>query len=270
MRIQTKRTLQVALVSGGLLMVGIGSSASEAATVTPDVPVSPLDQLVANGAADDLQAAQSLQQPATGVYPRHPAAVLHTVPTHLLQYAPAPSAEISGDLPEEDLNAPLGSELAATDLPVLPFTVPPTATAATELDRTTVSPVDGQLPVLPLHGSVATQPLDPGAGTRVTGLRTSAARTGAVQPPAPALPAAMPTYDPRAAALPLLGGLLPILPMRAPALNGVQPTSLTGLSQLAGSTPLTRSGRPNAGAVTAPLNQHGPGALESAAALLRR
>ncbi|MEV6640596.1 hypothetical protein [Amycolatopsis sp. NPDC051371] len=44
--------------------------------------------------------------------------------------------------------------------------------------------------------------------------------------------------------------------------------SLTGLTQLAGSTPLTHGGRYNTGAVTAPLTQHGPGTLESATALL--
>jgi hypothetical protein len=41
MRIQTKRVLQVALVSGGLLMVGTaGASADE--TIASDVPGSPL------------------------------------------------------------------------------------------------------------------------------------------------------------------------------------------------------------------------------------
>ncbi len=256
MRIQTKRTLQVALVSGGLLMVGTGS-ASAAEIVDPGASVSPLDQLSTNpglhDAADAVNSAHPVQT-ITAVLPavtqQGPAAVLHTVPAQLLQHLPAPSAEVSGDQPEQDLNAPLGSELAATDLPALPA-----------------------LPVLPLRGDASTQPLNPGAGTRVTGLQTSGASTEAVQS----------TYDRRAdqpaATLPLLGGLLPstngVLPTRAPALNGVsavtQPAALTGLTQLAGSTPLTHSGRYNTTAVTAPLTQNGPtGLVESATALLRK
>ncbi|OXM61120.1 hypothetical protein [Amycolatopsis vastitatis] len=244
-----------------------------------------------------------MQQAATGVDLRHPVqalntvlpatqqrpapvtdapapAVLHTVPMHLLQHDPAPSAEVSGDLPEQNLNAPLGSELDATDLPVLPATVPLTATPDTVPDRATITPVDGPLPVLPLHGTVSTQPLNLDAGTRVTGLHTSTAPTGAVQPAAPVQPPATPASDRRAdtpaAGLPLLGGLLPstngLLPTRSPALNGVsdvtQLVSLTGLTQLAGSTPLTHGGRYNTGAVAAPLTQHGPGTLESATTLL--
>ncbi|MEV6640595.1 hypothetical protein [Amycolatopsis sp. NPDC051371] len=196
MRIQTKRTLQVALVSGGLLVVGTGS-ASAAETVNPDVPASPVDQLVTNpGPVQTLTTvlAATRQGPAPAADAPAPAAVLHAVP--VLQHDPAPSAEVSGDLPEQHLNAPLGSELAATDLPVLPLT----ATADTVPGRATVTPVDGRLP---LHGNVSTQPLIPGAGTRVTGLRTSTAPVGAVQP----------AYDRRAdapaAGLPLLGGLLP-------------------------------------------------------------
>ncbi|MEV6647764.1 hypothetical protein [Amycolatopsis sp. NPDC051371] len=301
MRIQTKRTLQVALASGGLLMVGTGG-ASAAETVTPDVPASSLDQLVinpgqhgvadaVNGVTNGLEATQS--QAAAGVLPAAiqqspapaaeapvPAGVLHMVPVHLLQHDPAPSADVDGDLPEQDLNAPLGGELAATDLPVLPVTAPLTATPDTMPGRATVTPVDGQLTALPLRGEVSTQPLNPNAGTRVTGLHTSGASAGAVQSAAPVLPPAMPTYDRRAdtpaAGLPLLGGLLPstngVLPSGVPALNGVSDVtrlaSLTGLTQLAGSTPLTHGGRYNTGAVTAPLTQHGPGTLESATALL--
>ncbi len=318
MRIQTKRTLQVALVSGGLLLVGAGG-ASAAETVTPDVPASPLDQIVTNpglhgaadtvnSATDDLQAAHTMQQTATGVDLQHPvqaittvllpattpqqrpapatdapasAAVLHTVPVHLLQHELAPRPEVGGDLPEQDLNAPLGSELAATDLPVLPATGPLTATADTVPGRATVTPVDGQLPVLPLRGDVSAQPLDP-AGTRVTSLNTPDAPTEAVQPAAPVQPTAVPIYNRRAdipaAGLPLLGGLLPningVLPTRAPALSGVsdvtQLASLTGLTQLAGSTPLTHGGRYNTSAVTAPLTQHGPGTLDPATSLLRK
>jgi hypothetical protein len=305
MRIQTKLTLKVALATGGLLMVGTGS-ASAAETVNPDGPDSPVDQLVADagmpsvadtihGAPDDLQAAPGVdpvqaltttlvatpqQRPAPALVP---AAVLHAVPLHLLQHDLTPSAEVSGDVPEPDLNAPLGSELAATDLPalpVLPATAPLTATPdtlpATDLPvlpaaapltpdtlpaRAATPPADGELPVLPLHGSISTQPLDPTAGTRVTGLHTAAAPTDKAQPPAPIRPPAMPAHDQRtdqpAAGLPLLGGLLPSTngvlrtPLSVPALNGV-----SGVTQPASLTRLT---------------QQGPGALvESAAKLLRK
>ncbi|MEV7097294.1 hypothetical protein AB0M80_31015 [Amycolatopsis sp. NPDC051045] len=271
MRIHTKRTLQVALVSGGLLMVGTGS-ASAAEPVDPAAPASPLDQLLTtaglhdvtdtvDGATDDLQATQPLQQAATGVDLQHPgqaldsvlpaaqrpapataapatAAVLHTVPVHLFQHDLAPSAEVGGDLPEPNLNAPLGRELAATDLPALPATVPLTATPDTALDRATITPVDGPLPVLPLHGAVSTQPLDPAAGTRVTGLHTSDVSTDDQRADTPAT------------TLPLLGGLLPstngVLPTQAPVLTGLSDltrlASLTGLTKPAGSTPLTQQG----------------------------
>jgi hypothetical protein len=261
MRIQTKRTLQVALASGGLLMVGAGS-APAAETVTPDVPASPLDQL-----------GTDLRHPVPAADAPAPAVVLHTVPVHLLQHELVPSAEVGGDLSEPDLNAPLGSELAATALPVLPVAVPLTATADTAPSRAAVTPVDGRLPVLPLSGDVVTRPLDPGAGTRVTGLHTAAVPVQAV----------VPTQDRRAdtpaATLPLLGGLTSstngVLPTRAPALNGLSDVtrlvSLTGLTQLAGSTPLTHGGRYNTGVVTAPLTGQGPGALvEPATALLRK
>ncbi|WP_410638086.1 hypothetical protein [Amycolatopsis sp. lyj-346] len=268
MRIHTKRTMQVALVSGGLLLVGTGS-ASAAVAVDPGVADSPLDQLVTqpalHGVTDDLQAAQPLEQASTGLDLRHPAqaldAVLHTVPVHLFEQELAPSAEVVGDLPEHDLNAPLGSELAATDLPALPVAVPLTATPNTAPERATLMPVDGELPVLsalPVHGDVSGRPLDPEEGTRVTGLHTSA---GLAEAAAPGRPPAEPTHDQRAdtsaAGLPLLGGLLPningLLPTQAPALAGVpELASLNSLTHLAGSTPLTHGSRYNTGAVTAP------------------
>jgi hypothetical protein len=299
MRIYTNRTLQVALVSGGLLMVGTGS-ASAAEPADPGAPASPVDQLAPTaglhdvtdtvGATDALQAVQPLLQAVSGVDLQHPGqalgtvlpttqrpapaiaapapvAALHTVPVHLFQRELAPSAEIASDLPEQHLNAPLGQELAATDLPVLPATVPLTATADAAPDRAGITPVDGPLPVLPLHGTFSTRPLDPAAGTRVTGLNTSDVSTSDQRADTPASP------------LPLLGGLLAgtseILPTQAPALNGLtdvtQLASLAGLTKLVGSTPLTHSGRYNTGAVTAPLTQHGPGPLaQPATALLRK
>ncbi|SFW60099.1 hypothetical protein [Amycolatopsis australiensis] len=235
MRIRTKRTLQIALVSGGLLMVGAGSASAAEPATDPGLP----------GLTDttgDLAQVLDTVLPATT---QQPTAVLHTVPVHLLQQEPAPSAEVDGDLPEQDLNAPLGSELAATDLPALPAIVPLTATPDTVPDRATITPVDGELPEVPLHGTVSTQPLDPSAGTRVTGLHTSDVPAAADQR------ADMP-------ALPLVGGLLPSTGL-LPALSGVPDlsrlTSLGGLTQLAGSTPLTHGGRYNTGALTAPLSQ---------------
>ncbi len=233
MRIQTKRTLQVALVSGALLTVGAGSAA--AAVSDPVLP------------------AASQQRPAPATDAPAPAAVLHTVPLHLLQHEVTPSTEVTGELPEHDLNAPLGSELAATEVPVLPIALPLTATADTASDRIS-TPIDGGLP---LQGTVTTQPLNPTAGTRVTGLSTSDSRRA----------------DAPAAGLPLLGALLPsatgLLPTQAPALGGASDlTSLAGLTKLAGSTPLTQGGRYNTSAVTAPVTQHGPATLESATKLL--
>ncbi|MGW4061946.1 hypothetical protein ACWEGE_26960 [Amycolatopsis sp. NPDC004747] len=221
MRIHTKRTLQVALVSGGLLMVGTGSASALDGVTTP-----------VEGATGDLQVARPLEQAVTGVdAARTLGAVLHTVPADLFRQQPAPSAEVAGELPEQDLNAPLGRELGATELPVLP--------------------VDGGLPV---HGSVSTEPLDPEEGTRVTGLHTTDIPAEAAPEPRAGTPAA---------GLPLVGGLLPstggLLPTQAPALTGLsdlsQLTSLTGLTQLAGSTPLNQGGRYNTGAATAPVTR---------------
>ncbi|MEU0535588.1 hypothetical protein [Amycolatopsis tolypomycina] len=221
MRIHTKRTLQVALVSGGLLMVGTGSASALDGVTTP-----------VEGVTGGLQAARPLEQIMTGADAARPLVeVLHTVPAELFRQQLVPGAEVDGELPEHDLNAPLGRELGATELPVLP--------------------VDGGLPV---HGSVSTRPLDPEEGTRVTGLHT----TDFAAEAAPESRAAAP-----AAGLPLVGGLLPstggLLPTQAPALTGLsdltQLTSLTGLTQPAGNTPLNQGGRDNTGAATAPVAQ---------------
>jgi len=238
MRIQMKRTLQVALVSGGLLLVGAGGASAA------DV--------------DTLPAAAQQATPATEA--PAPAPLLHTVPVHLFQQEVAPSTEVTGELPEHDLNAPLGSELTATDVPVLPIALPLTATADTTPDSApdrTALPLEGGLP---LHGTVTTQPLNPTAGTRVTGLSTSDSRRA----------------DAPAAGLPLLGTLLPsatgLLPTQVPALGGAsdvtQLASLTGLTKLAGSTPLNQGGRYNTGAVTSPVTQQTPATLKSVTKLL--
>ncbi|MFJ7211802.1 hypothetical protein [Amycolatopsis sp. NPDC098790] len=220
MRIQTKRTLQVALVSGGLLMVGAG--AASAAVSGDTVPA----------------ASQQRPAPATDAPASIP--LLHTVPVHLLQHEVTPSADVTGELPEHDLNAPLGSELTATEVPSLPIALPLTAAADTAPDRTTVTPIDGGLP---LHGTITTNPLNPAEGTRVTGVSTSESRRADT-------------------GLPLLGSLLP---------SGILPTDLTslaGVTKLAGSTPLNQGGRYSTGAVTAPVTQHGPAALEKVTKLL--
>jgi hypothetical protein len=216
----TKRTLRSALISGGLLMLGTGI-ASAAENVDPDVPASPLD----------LHSAQ----------PQASAAMLYAVPAQLLQHEPAPIAEFADDVTEYDLNAPLGSELGAIALPVLPSASPGRST-----------PIDAPLPVtVPLRGKVSAQPLTP-SGTRVTGLRTE---TAAV----PGMTAGTGRTDAPAATLPLPVGLLPTdvasLPMRLP--SGGDP------QQFAQSTPLTHGGRYNTQAVTSSLTG-------SAAALLRK
>jgi hypothetical protein len=278
---RTKRALQSALISGGLLMLGTGI-ASAAENVNPDVPASPLDQLLPapelTGLAETvagatgnptqplLQAAtdpdlrapaqvlHSALSPATAQRPGPaPAAILHTVPMRLLQHEPAPIAELPGDVTEYDLNAPLGSELGATALPALP------AVAPTSILPGRSTPVDAPLPIMvPLHGKVSAQPLTP-AGTRVTGLRTE---TAAV-PGTAAVPADTSRSDAPAATLPLLGGLMPSdvtnLPTRMPTSGD--------LHQLAQNTPLTHGGRYNTQAVTSTLTDAAVSALAPARSL---
>ncbi|QKV76808.1 hypothetical protein [Amycolatopsis sp. Hca4] len=256
MRIQTKRILQVALASGGLLAVGSGVASAE--SIVPGVSDAVLGQLATNpgihhfantvnGAPEQLQAVtettgedlQQSDQPLAAALPavQQPvvgslAPVLHVVPLHLLQQDVAPSTEADGDSPEHDLNAPLGSELSATDLPALPAALPLAATADTEQGRATITPVDDRLP---LHGNVSTEPLDPEAGTRVTGLQASADAAAPLQQ----------TDERSATGLPLVGGLVPSTG-GLPTLNGLpdvtQLLSLGGLTQLAGNTPLTQGG----------------------------
>ncbi len=120
MRIHTKRILQVALVSGGLLLVGAGSAGAAGVSLQQPVPA--------------LDAVPSIDVPA----------VLYPVAAPLWQHVPAPSAEASGELQEPDLNAPLGSELAATELPALPLT----ATSHTTPDTTPERAIGDGLPLL--------------------------------------------------------------------------------------------------------------------------
>ncbi|WP_410587153.1 hypothetical protein [Amycolatopsis sp. lyj-23] len=271
MRIQTKRILQVALASGGLLAVGSGVASAE--SIVPGVSDAVLGGLTTNPGmhnfADAVNGVTAALQPGQAVSEVVPAAqqrpapaagasvlgpILHAVPLHLLQQGVAPSAQTDGDQPEHDLNAPLGSELSATELPALPATLPLTADAQQE--RSAVAPVGDRLP---LHAVVSPESVVP-AGTRVTGLQDAAAPVSNRGTNAPA-------------GLPLVGSLLPatggLLPMHAPTLTGVpdltQLLSLGGLTQLAGSTPLTQGGLPTTGV---PLAEHGPASpAESATAL---
>ncbi len=273
----TKRTLQATLISGGLLMLGTGiASASE--NVNPDVPASPLDQLLPapelhgitnklTAAAGDLQAAPPLQHATTAMDLQHPTqalsstlstvggqrpapatdapvSVLYPVPVQLLQHDLAPSAQLDGDLPEHDLHAPLGSELGATALPSLPAIAP-----ASILPVTLPGGAPAEVGLPPVRGTVSTEPLAP-SGTRVTGVHTGATPAGVSAPVAPARPAvasgmsAAPAHSDRAdtaaGALPLLGGLLPTTTASLPTSTAGTPVRMPSAGGLTALTQLTR------------------------------
>ncbi|WP_410562151.1 hypothetical protein [Amycolatopsis sp. cmx-4-61] len=285
MRIQTKRILQVALASGGLLAVGSGVASAE--SIVPGVTDAVLGQLstnpgmhnfadTVNGVTADLKTvhpptAADVQQPGQILSPVLPAVqqattagvlapVLHAVPLQLLQQYVAPSAEADGEQPEYNLNAPVGSELAATELPALPAALPLTPAADTQQGLPTVAPVDART-ISPDH-------VNPEAGTRVTGLQAVPQAAQLAQPVAAPV-RGRGTAAP--AGLPLVGGLLPsasgLLPTHAPTLNGVPDVtrllSLGGLTELIGSTPLAQG-------AGGPLAQHGPASPADAATALTR
>ncbi|KDN17605.1 hypothetical protein [Amycolatopsis rifamycinica] len=103
MRVYVKRILQVALISGGLLAVGTGAASAAPTGVDP-----------AQALATVLPAVQESPVPALeSLAP----AVLHTVPASLFQLSPSTAVD---ELAEPNLNAPVGSELTATELPALP------------------------------------------------------------------------------------------------------------------------------------------------------
>jgi hypothetical protein len=237
-----KYLLQTTVTTGGLLMLGTGiASASE--NVDPDLPASPLDQIVApaaSGLTEALQQARPLQQldsadedslqPATdAVVNDVPAAVpptttpvgpVYPVPAGLLDFLPVQLSDIADEAQEPDLNAPLGAELGAAELPTLPVLSRVEQAHDSLPVRKPTLPVQGEFAVLPapVDTTVATDPLDAGSGTRVTAVHTDAPKTATgfetpgsgSMPGASAVPGHAQRADTPASALPLAGGLLPV------------------------------------------------------------
>lgn len=272
-----KYLLQTTAATGGLLMLGTGiASASE--NVDPDLPASPLDQFgapVAGGLTAAMQQARPLEQldaadedslqPSVDAVLRDvPAAVpptttpvgpVYPVPTGLLDFLPLQLGDVMGEAQEPDLNAPLGAELGATELPTLPFlSRVEQAHDSLPLDKPTL-PVHSELAVLPapVDTTVATDVLDAGSGTRVTAFHADAPQTATEfeTPGSVSMPgmSAVPTPDQRAgtsaSTLPLVGGLLPmgesILPAHT-ATNGGLPV-LGGIAPLSQKAPLLGAGQ---------------------------
>ncbi len=230
-----KYILQATLAGGGLLMLGTGI-ASAAENVDPDLPASPLDQHaiapVTSGLAEALRqleaASQDSVRPAVDTMVTDvPAAVpptttpvgpVYPVPADLLDLLPPKVTDVAEDLPEPDLYKPLGAELSATQLPVLPVLPRVEHVEDALAGHEPAIPVQSELavPLVPLSGTVASDPLNADSGTRVTALHAEApevANTNEAPRPTP-MPAmsGMPGHPQRAdraaSDLPLVGGLL--------------------------------------------------------------
>ncbi|WP_410651380.1 hypothetical protein [Amycolatopsis sp. cmx-4-54] len=179
-----KFVVRTTLVSGGLLMVGPGvASATE--NVDPDLPASLVDQQVVTPAVvvlgDSLREAKPLQQletagrramqPVVDTADGAPGAATPAGPVHPAQVASLRSKplEVTEDVLEPELNG----STASVDLPVL-------STLERTSDKANPLATGGELrtPSLPLSGTVVTDPLDPGAGTRVTAVNADAPELG--------------------------------------------------------------------------------------------
>ncbi|MFI9452727.1 hypothetical protein [Amycolatopsis sp. NPDC052450] len=265
MQNRLKYLLQITATTGGLLMLATGAaSASEKAD--RDLPATPLDQIVAPAAAGLTEAMQqarpleqldaadedSLQPSVDAVLNDVPAAVpptttpvgpVYPVPAGLLDFLPLQPGDVAGDAQEPDLNAPLGAELGAAELPALPI-LSRVEQAHDSLPAVKPAlPVHGEFAVLPapVDTTVATDPLDAGSGTRVTAFHTDAPKTAT---PASSLPlvggllpmggSLLPTQMATNGGLPVLGEIAP-LSQNSPALaeNGV--LGLPAVQQLTGS-----------------------------------
>ncbi|MEV6908045.1 hypothetical protein [Amycolatopsis sp. NPDC051071] len=264
-----KYLLQTTVTTGGLLMLGTGiASASE--NVNPDLPASPLDQIVApavGGLTEAMQQARpvqqvdtadedSLQPTADAVVNDVPAAVpptatpvgpIYPVPMTLLDFLPSRLSEVVGEAPEPDLNAPLGAELAAAALPTLPVLSRVEQVHDSLPMRKPALPVHGEfaVPHAPVDTTIATDPLDAGSGTRVTAVHLDAPKTAtelgtpgsASTPSVSAVPGHAQRADTPASGLPLVGGLLP-------AGGSILPTNMAtngGLPVLGKVAPLTQN-----------------------------
>ncbi|RSN16435.1 hypothetical protein DMC63_23130 [Streptomyces sp. WAC 05977] len=146
-----KFVVRTTLVSGGLLMVGPGvASATE--NVDPDLPASLVDQQVVTPAVvvvgDSLRQAKPLQQ-------------LETAGRRAIQ----PVADTANGAPGAATPAGPVHPAQLTSLRSKPLEV-------------TEDVLETETPSLPLSGTVATDPLDPGAGTRVTAVNADAPELG--------------------------------------------------------------------------------------------
>ncbi|OLZ54678.1 hypothetical protein BS329_09250 [Amycolatopsis coloradensis] len=183
-----KYALGTTLAGGGLVMLGAGV-ASAAGNVAPSLPATPVDQNLVTSAVsglteamrqarplDQLAAADqdSLQPAVTTAMTDVPAAVPPTT-TPVGQVYPAPmgslpSLPVVGDLRAPDLNSPLDVQLDEADLPVVPLfsRVEHAQDALTALKPNTPVHSEFELLPAPVDGTVVTDPLDAGSGTRVT------------------------------------------------------------------------------------------------------
>ncbi|HET6285366.1 MAG TPA: hypothetical protein VFG15_01280 [Amycolatopsis sp.] len=265
-----KYLLQTTVTTGGLLMLGTGiASASE--NVNPDLPASPLDQIVAPAAGglseavkqarplQQLEAADedSLQPSVDAVVNDVPAAVpptstpvgpVYPVPAGLLDFLPLRLDEIASEAQEPNLNGPLGAELGAAELPVLPILSRVEQAPDSLPVRMPNLPVQSEFAILPapVDTTVATDPLDAGSGTRVTAVHVAAPRS-ATERRTPG------------STLPLVGGLLPagesILPTQM-ATNGGLPV-LGEIAALPQNAPLLGADQTSAGTPSPALGENG-------------
>ncbi|MBB5854488.1 hypothetical protein ACFQ05_14360 [Amycolatopsis umgeniensis] len=230
-----KYILQATLASGGLLMLGTGI-ASAAENVDPDLPASLLDQHttapVTSGLAEALRQLDTAKQdsvlpavdtmvtdvPAAVPPTSTPVGPVYPVPADLLDLLPPKVGDVAEALPEPDLYQPLGAELGATQLPILPVFPRVEQVENTLAGHEPAIPVQSELavPLVPLSGTVASDPLNAGSGTRVTALHAEAPQVansneapGLTPMPAMAdVPGHPQRTDRSASELPLVGGLL--------------------------------------------------------------
>ncbi len=275
-----KYVLQATVISGGLLTLGTGI-ASAAENVNPDLPASVLDQQVltpaVSGIVDAVKQARPLQQVETSSQDalrpaadtaagaptlKTPVGPIHAVPVELFQSVPTQIDEIVKETREPDLHAPLGAEIGATEVPLLPVL----SRMETVRDSLPVTLVDGTLPapVPPMSGTITTDPLDPEAGTRVTALHadapTVATTYDARGPVTPSTIADTPVSAlPQPSGVPAAGDSL--LPTTLPTTGGVPIVGqLTTLTQ---QDPLLTQGQTPASSPVSSLTTNGTPALSA-------
>ncbi|WP_410663510.1 hypothetical protein [Amycolatopsis sp. lyj-84] len=171
-----KYVLRTTLASGGLLMLGSGV-ASAAEHVDPELPATPVDQHIvtpaAIGLAEALRQARPLDQLAAADQDSLRPAIT-TAMTDVPAAVPPTTTPVGQVYPAPDLNSPLDVQLDEADLPVVPLLsrVEHAQDALTALKPNTPVHSEFELLPAPVNGTVATDPLDAGSGTRVTAANT--------------------------------------------------------------------------------------------------